>query len=71
MVSLYEKLSKIRINMVNSFIKLLKVFLNEMSIVLNVLLVGIMKDILVMFRIILVENIILEISLGFGIKFVV
>lgn len=67
MVSLYEKLSKIRINMVNSFIKLLKVFLNEMSIVLNVLLVGIMKDILVMFRIILVENIILEISLGFGI----
>lgn len=67
MVSLYEKLSKIRINMVNSFIKLLKVFLNEMSIVLNVLLVGIMKDILVMFRIILVENIMLEISLGFGI----
>lgn len=67
MVSLYEKLSKIRINMVNSFIKLLKVFLNEMSIVLNVLLVGIIKDILVMFRIILVENIILEISLGFGI----
>lgn len=67
MVSLYEKLSKIRINMVNSFIKLLKVFLNEMSMVLNVLLVGIMKDILVMFRIILVENIILEISLGFGI----
>lgn len=53
--------------MVNSFIKLLKVFLNEMSMVLNVLLVGIMKDILVMFRIILVENIILEISLGFGI----
>lgn len=67
MVSLYEKLSKIRINMVNSFIKLLKVFLNEMSMVLNVLLVGIMKDILVMFRIILVENIILEISFGFGI----
>lgn len=67
MVSLYEKLSKIRINMVNSFIKLLKVFLNEMSMVLNVLLVGIMKDILVMFRIILVENIMLEISLGFGI----
>lgn len=67
MVSLYEKLSKIRINMVNSFIKLLKVFLNEMSIVLNVLLVGIMKDILVMFRIILVENIMLEIILGFGI----
>lgn len=56
--------------MANSFTKSPKVLLNETSIVPNVSLAGIMKDILAMLRIIPAENIMSEISSGSGTQLV-